>query len=52
MSNSSTTVRDVFELPKPGVQGSDAWKNFRDRAGKEVKEIKTAALPDVAEKDM
>lgn len=50
MSNSSTTVRDVFELPKPGVQGSDAWKDFRDRAGKEVKEIKTAALPDVAEK--
>jgi hypothetical protein len=50
MSSSSTTLRDVFDLPEPGTEGSDAWKNFRERAGKEVKEIKTAALPDVAEK--
>lgn len=50
MSKSSTTVRDVFELPEPGAEGTDDWKAFKTRVSKEVKGIKTAALPDLAKK--
>lgn len=50
MSESSTTVRDVFELPEPGADGSDNWKTFKTKVTKEVKGIKTAALPDLAKK--
>ncbi|MEK6283265.1 MAG: hypothetical protein AABN95_23150 [Acidobacteriota bacterium] len=50
MSKSSMTVRDVFELPEPGADGSEGWKTFEDRVSKEIEGIKTAALPDIAEK--
>lgn len=50
MSKSSITVRDVFELPKPGAEETEGWKKFGERVGEEVKGIKSAALPDVAEK--
>ncbi len=48
MSKSSTTVRDVFELPEPGAEETDSWKAFKTRVSKEVKGIKSAALPDLA----
>ena len=50
MSKSSITVRDVFELPKPGESESEGWKTFGERVSEEVKGIKTAAMPDIAEK--
>ena len=52
MAESPVTLRNVFELPDPDAleQASGGWKTFQDRISKEVKEIKTAALPDVAEK--
>lgn len=50
MSKSTTTVRDVFELPEPGAEGSDNWKTFKEKVSKEVKGIKTAAMPDLARK--
>ena len=51
MSKSSTTVRDVFEIPKAGeAKSSEGWKAFRERLSKEVKGIKTAAMPDIAAK--
>ncbi|HYJ85284.1 MAG TPA: hypothetical protein VEW46_04450 [Pyrinomonadaceae bacterium] len=50
MSKSSMTVRDVFELPKPGGEEPEGWKSFGKRVSEEVKGIKSAALPDVAEK--
>jgi hypothetical protein len=50
MSKSSMTVRDVFELPKPGEEEPEGWKSFGQRVSEEVKGIKSAALPDVAEK--
>jgi hypothetical protein len=50
MSKSSITVRDVFELPEKGADSSEGWKSFQESVSKEVKGIKTAALPDVAKK--
>lgn len=50
MSKSSMTVRDVFELPTPGEDEPEGWKSFGKRISEEVKGIKSAALPDVAEK--
>ncbi len=50
MSKSSMTVRDVFELPKTAGEEPEAWKSFGQRVSEEVKGIKSAALPDVAEK--
>jgi hypothetical protein len=50
MSKSSLTVRDVFELPKPGEEEPESWKSFGQRISEEVKGIKSAALSDVAEK--
>ena len=50
MSKSSMTVRDVFELPKAGEEEPEGWKSFGQRVSEEVKGIKSAALPDVAEK--
>lgn len=50
MSKSSTTVREVFELPEPGAEGSDNWKTFKSKVSNEVKGIKTAAMPDLAKK--
>jgi len=50
MSKSSMTVRDVFELPKPGEEEPEGWKSFGQRVSEELKGIKSAALPDVAEK--
>jgi hypothetical protein len=50
MSKSSITVRDVFELPKPGAEETEGWKKFGERVSEEVKGIKSAALSDVAEK--
>jgi hypothetical protein len=52
MSDPAITVRDVFELPKPGgpEEGSEAWQAFRDRIGTEFKSLKTAAMPDLAAK--
>lgn len=46
------TVRDVFAVPKPGdsQESSDRWKVFQEKIGKEVKGIKTAAMPDIAAK--
>ena len=48
----SITVRDVFAVPKPGdsQESSDRWKKFQKRIGKEVKGLKTAAMPDLAAK--
>jgi hypothetical protein len=48
----STTVRDIFALPDPG-KTEDApagWAAFQEKMSKEVKGIKTAALPDLAQK--
>jgi hypothetical protein len=44
------TVRDVFAIPKPGdsQESSDGWKGFQERIRKEVKGLKTAAMPDLA----
>jgi hypothetical protein len=52
MPNSSVSVRDVFALPEHGPpdQPSDSWKAFQERVTKEVKGIKTAAMPDLAAK--
>jgi hypothetical protein len=50
MSKSSITVRDVFELPEKGADSSEGWKSFQESVSKEVKGIKTGALPDVAKK--
>lgn len=50
MSKSATSVRDVFELPEPGAPASGNWKTLQEKVTKEVKGIKTAALPDMAEK--
>ncbi|HKO99533.1 MAG TPA: hypothetical protein VJU86_21205 [Pyrinomonadaceae bacterium] len=50
MSKSATTVRDVFELPEPGADGSENWQAFQKRVKEEAKGIKTAALPDMAAK--
>lgn len=50
MSKSSMTIRDVFELPKAGEEEPEGWKSFGQRVSEEVKGIKSAALPDVAEK--
>lgn len=50
MSKTSITVRDVFELPKPGADETEGWKKFGERVGEEIKGIKSAAIPDVAEK--
>lgn len=49
--NNQTTVRDIFALPEPGTENAPSgWKGFQEKVGKEVKGIKTAALPDLAEK--
>ena len=52
MSNSSITVREVFDLPEPGspAESSPRWQTLRQWMGEEVKGIKSAAMPDVAAK--
>lgn len=50
MSKSSMTVRDVFELPEPGAEKPSGWKAFESKVTKEIKGVKTAALPDIADK--
>jgi hypothetical protein len=52
MPNSSVSVRDVFTLPEPGVQGESAerWAAFEQRVSNQVIGIKTAALHDLVSK--
>jgi hypothetical protein len=52
MADSPPTLRDVFELPKPDApeQSSAGWKEFQEKIIKEVKGIKLASMPDIAEK--
>jgi hypothetical protein len=51
-ATTSTTVRDIFALPEPG-KTEDApagWSAFQEKMSKEVKGIKTAAMPDLVKK--
>ncbi|MDQ5845878.1 MAG: hypothetical protein M3539_11355 [Acidobacteriota bacterium] len=52
MPNSSVSVRDVFALPEQGSpdKPSESWSAFQERVTKEIKGIKTAAMPDLAAK--
>src|SRR5947209_7248656 len=53
MSEATITLREVFEVPEAGAppdKSSAAWEKFQERMSKEVKGIKTAALPDVTRK--
>lgn len=52
MSESSPTVRDVFELPQPGTpeEESPRWQSLREWMSKEVAGIKKAGLPDLTAK--
>jgi hypothetical protein len=52
MLNSSVSVRDVFALPEQGPPDnpSESWSAFQERVTKEIKGIKTAAMPDLAAK--
>lgn len=52
MTESPTTLRDVFELPEPGApeRSTEGWKEFQDKIVKEVKGIKLASMPDIAKK--
>ena len=52
MSNSSITLRQVFEVPESAGQPppTEGWKTFQANISREFKGIKTAALPDVAAK--
>lgn len=52
MPNSSVSVRDVFALPEQGPPDnpSESWSAFQERVTKEIKGIKTAAMPDLAAK--
>ena len=53
MSDATITLREVFEVPNSGAapqKAGDGWKKFQDRVTREVKGIKTAAMPDVTRK--
>lgn len=52
MTDSPTTLRDVFELPERDApeQSSEEWKEFKEKIIKEVKGIKLASMPDITEK--
>jgi hypothetical protein len=52
MTDSPTTLRDVFELPEAGApeQSSEGWKEFQEKIIEEVKGIKLASMPDITEK--
>lgn len=52
MPDSSISIRDAFALSEQGgpEESSETWNAFRARVSKEVKGIKTAAMPDLAAK--
>ncbi len=52
MSETVVTVRDVFELPKPGSaeESSPRWQTLRQWMSEDVKGVKAAVVPDVTAK--
>lgn len=52
MSETVVTVRDVFELPKPGSpeESSPRWQTLRQWMSEDVKGVKAGAMPDIAAK--
>ena len=52
MTESPTTLRNVFELPEVGApeRSTEGWKEFQSKMVKEVKGIKLASMPDITKK--
>jgi hypothetical protein len=52
MSETVVTVRDMFELPKPGSPEESAprWQTLRQWISEDVKGVKAGAMPDVTAK--
>jgi hypothetical protein len=51
MPDSAVTLRQVFAVPEPtgGEESPESWKRFREKLTEEIKGIKVAAMPDMAE---